>query len=327
MLNESFLKECFYKLNKNAASGVDGVTYDGYEVNLDDNIRGLVERLKAKRYRARLVKRQYIPKGGGKYRPLGIPALEDKLVQQAVSTILGSIWEQDFLPASCGYRQGVGAKTGVKMLLEQLRKPGCNYVVEADIKGFFDNIDHDWLLDMLALRINDSALLGLIRKWLKAGVLEDGSKVIHPVTGTPQGGVISPVLANIYLHYVLDIWFERRVGKLCTGTVSFVRYADDFVCLFRLKADAENFYSWLPGRMAKFGLELAPDKTQIVTFKGKPYTERFTFLGFEFYRGLTRKRAVLAYVIPCVRFMCIVRSPIIPCIQYAYWYIEHSRQR
>lgn len=295
LLNEHFLTECFFKLNKKAASGVDGVTFADYKVNLTANIKALVKKLKTKKYRAKLVKRQYIPKAGGKLRPLGLPVLEDKLVQLAVSTILSSIWEQDFLSSSCGYRPGVGAKTGVKMLLNQLRTQKYNYVVEADIKGFFNNIDHDWLLKMLAQRIDDSAMLGLIKKWLKAGVLEDGATVIHPITGTPQGGVISPILANIYLHYALDLWFDRRVSEACVGKVFFVRYADDFVCLFKRKEDAEEFYEGLAERMAKFGLELAPDKTQIVPFHGKPYTERFTFLGFEFYRGLTKKRVALAY--------------------------------
>jgi group II intron reverse transcriptase/maturase len=295
MLDEHFLKVCFFKLNKKAASGVDGVTWKEYRVNLNDNIHALVERLKAKRYRARLVKRQYIPKAGGKLRPLGLPVLEDKLVQLAVSTILSTIWEQDFSSSSCGYRPKVGAKTGVKLLLTQLRNQRFNHVVEADIKGFFNNIDHAWLLQMLEQRIDDSALLRLIEKWLKAGVLEDGSEVIHPATGTPQGGVISPILANIYLHYVLDLWFEKVVSKHCVGRIFFVRYADDFVCLFKEKKDAENFYSWLPERMAKFNLELAPDKTQIVPFTGKPFTERFIFLGFEFYRGLTRTRKIWVY--------------------------------
>jgi RNA-directed DNA polymerase len=148
---------------------------------------------------------------------------------------------------------------------------------------------------MLKQRIDDAALLRLVEKWLKAGVLEKGSEVIHPSTGTQQGGVISPILANIYLHYVLDLWFEKVVSKECAGKVFFVRYADDFVCMFKQKEDAEKFYSWLPDRMGKFNLELAPDKTQIVPFTGKPYTERFSFLGFEFYRGLTRRRTVWAY--------------------------------
>ncbi len=295
MLDEHFLKSCFYKLNKKAASGVDGVTWQSYREHLNDNVHTLVERLKAKSYRARLVKRQYIPKGGGKLRPLGLPVLEDKLVQLAVSIILSTIWEQDFSSSSCGYRPKVGAKTGVKLLLTQLRNQRFNHVVEADIKGFFNNIDHSWLLRMLKQRIDDAALLRLIEKWLKAGVLEDGSEVIHPSTGTPQGGVISPILANIYLHYVLDLWFEKVINKECAGKVFFVRYADDFVCLFRQKEDAEKFYSWLPDRMGKFNLELALDKTQIVPFTGKPYTERFSFLGFEFYRGLTRRRTVWAY--------------------------------
>ena len=184
MLNEHLLKVCFYKLNKKAASGVDGVTWKDYRENLNDNIQTLVERLKAKKYRARLVKRQYIPKAGGKLRPLGLPVLEDKLVQLAVSTILSTIWEEDFSSSSCGYRPKVGAKTGVKLLLSQLRKSRFNHIVEADIKGFFNNIDHIWLLQMLEQQIDDAVLLGLIKKWLKAGVLEEGSKVVHPAVGS-----------------------------------------------------------------------------------------------------------------------------------------------
>ena len=195
MLNEHFLKGCFFKLNKKAVSGVDGVTWKEYRGNLNDNIHALVERLKAKNYRARLVKRQYIPKAGGKLRPLGLPVLEDKLVQLAVSTILSTIWEEDFSSSSCGYRPKVGAKAGVKLLLSQLRKQRFNHIVEADIKGFFNNIDHNWLVRMLEQRIDDSALLGLIKKWLKAGVSEDGSEVIHPATGTPQG-VLCKALHN-----------------------------------------------------------------------------------------------------------------------------------
>lgn len=179
MLNEHFLKACFLKLNKKAVSGVDGVTYQMYKENLHDNIHALTERLKARSYRAKLVKRQYIPKAGGKQRPLGLPALEDKLVQLAVSTILSTIYEQDFSSSSCGYRPNVGARTGVKQLLTQLRRQGFSYVVEADIKGFFNNIDHNWLLRMLEQRVDDFAMLGLIRKWLKAGVLEEG-KVFIP---------------------------------------------------------------------------------------------------------------------------------------------------
>ena len=295
MLDEKYLKFCFTTLNKKSASGVDGVTHSSYGETLDDNVERLVGRLKAKNYRAKLVRRKYIPKGGGKLRPLGIPVLEDKLLQSAVARILGTIWEEDFLPSNCGYRPRVGAKTGVNKLLGKLRTGKFNYVVEADIKGFFNNIDHDWLIRVLELRVDDSALIGLIRKWLKAGVLEDKSIVVHPTTGTPQGGVISPVLANIYLHYVLDLWFQKVVYKHCSGKVFFVRYADDFVCLFQNKADADKFYKVLPKRMGKFGLELAPDKTQILSFKGKPGKERFTFLGFEFYRGWTKGKKISAY--------------------------------
>ena len=165
-----------------------------------------------------------------------------------MSKILSEIWEEDFSSSSYGYRPGVGAKTGVKKVLTQLRNQGYNFVVEADIKGFFNNIDHCWLLRMLEQRIDDIHLLRLIKKWLKAGVLEEDGKVIHPITGTPQGGVISPVLANIYLHFVLDLWFENHVEKHCSGKIFFVRYADDFVCLFKNEKDAENFYKVLPER-------------------------------------------------------------------------------
>jgi group II intron reverse transcriptase/maturase len=210
-LNQEVLRRCFDRLRKDAASGVDGMTFQEYEKNLEANLEDLVGRLKRKAYRARLVRRKYLPKGPGKFRPLGIPVLEDKLLQVAVTQILLAIYEVDFQPCSYGYRPGVGAHDAIKALTDELQFGGHHFVVEADIKGFFDNLRWEGLERMLEQRIVDGAFLNLIRKWLRAGILEEDGRVIHPQTGTPQGGVVSPVLANIYLHYVLDLWFEREV--------------------------------------------------------------------------------------------------------------------
>lgn len=283
MLNEENLLDSGRYLKKDAASGIDRVSAREYETHLVENIRSLVERLKSKSYRAKLVRRQYIPKGEGKYRPLGIPAIEDKLLQKAVSRILESIYEQDFLVYSFGYRPGIGAQTAVGELTYELQFGGYGYVIDADIQGFFDNIDHDWLIKMLSLRIRDNAFLRLIRKWLKAGILDTDGKVIHPQAGTPQGGIVSPVLANIYLHYVLDLWYEKVV-KPRSGNSYLCRYADDFVCLFRYREDAERFYRELPERLGKFGLSISEEKTRIVRFSkiDMQAQSRFDFLGFEF---------------------------------------------
>jgi len=290
-LNADFLLICWKDLNKNAASGVDGVTVAEYGQNLQANIQALTQRLKSKHYRARLVRRCYIPKENGKERSLGIPALEDKLVQLACAKLLNAIYEQDFLDSSYGYRVGRGASGAVKALTFDLQYGNYGHVVEADIKGFFDNLDHDWLLKMLGERIDDRAFLNLIRKWLKAGILETDGNVIHPNTGSPQGGIISPVLANVYLHYALDLWFEKKVKPLCRGDAMICRYADDWVCAFRYQDDAQKFYRALPKRLGKFKLELAPEKTRTMKFSRflPSIKTRFTFLGFEFYWKEDRK--------------------------------------
>jgi len=284
-LNVELLKWCWPQLNRDAAAGVDGVTVAAYEKDLKANIEALVERLKAKRYRARLVRRKYIPKEDGKERPLGIPALEDKLVQLACAKLLSAIYEQEFLSCSYSYRPERSALDGVRDLTFDLQYGVYGYVVEADVKGFFDHMDHDWLLKMLSLRVDDQAFLGLIRKWLKAGILETDGEVIHPETGTPQGGIVSPVLANVYLHYALDLWFEKIVKPHCCGEAIMCRYADDWVGAFRYQEDAERFYRVLPKRLAKFNLEVAPEKTRILRFSRfhPSLSRRFTFLGFEFY--------------------------------------------
>jgi group II intron reverse transcriptase/maturase len=290
-LNRDVLRLCFFRLRKDAASGVDGVTYQEYEKNLEANLADLEGRLRRKVYRARLVRRKLIPKGNGKMRPLGIPALEDKLVQAAVTQILLAIFEMDFLPCSYGYRPGMSAHDAIGALTEELQFGGHNFVYEADIKGFFENIRWDRLEEMLEQRIADGALRNLIGKWLRAGILEEDGRVVHPQTGTPQGGIISPVLANIYLHYVLDLWFQNEVLPKQRGRCRLFRYADDFVVGFEYRHEAEAFDPALKARLAKFGLEVAADKTKTLRFgrNGGPHNGRFDFLGFEFYWEPDRK--------------------------------------
>jgi RNA-directed DNA polymerase len=289
-LNEELLRDSWRLLRKDAALGVDRVSAAEYEANLEENIHQLVERLKRKRYRARLVRRHYIPKGEGKMRPLGIPATEDKLLQLAVKRLLEAIYEQDFLSCSYGYRPRVGALEAVDQLTVKLQFGGYHQVVEADIKGFFDNLSHEWLQRMLGERIDDQAILRLIKKWLKAGVLDTDGKVLRPEGGTPQGGIISPILANVYLHYALDLWFERVFQRSCRGGAFLHRYADDFVCGFGREEEAQRFYVELEERLRKFGLELAADKTRVIPFSRNRRGETsFDFLGFEFRWGTDRK--------------------------------------
>ena len=290
MLDEEFLLESWRDIRKDAAFGVDRVSAEEYEQNLGENIRDLVERLKRGRYRAKLVRRKYIPKGDGKMRPLGIPATEDKLLQVAVKRILETIYEQDFQRCSYGYRPGVGALDAVDKLTVKLQFGRYNFVVEADIKSFFDNVDHEWMTRMLKERIDDGPFLRLITKWLKAGILEPDGEVIHPVTGTPQGGIVSPILANVYLHYVLDLWFQKVVKKHCRGEACLIRYADDFVCGFQYQKDAERFYNAMGKRLGKFGLKLSPEKTKVIEFRRDQQSGKnsFDFLGFEFRWGKDR---------------------------------------
>ena len=291
LLNEDFLHECWRDIRKDAAYGVDRVSAEDYEQHLDENIHDLVEQLKRKQYRAKLVRRQYIPKGNGQWRPLGIPAVEDKLLQLAVTRILQAIYEQDFLRCSYGYRPNMGPLDAVDWLTIKLQFGRYNFEVEADIRAFFDNIRHDWMVRMLEERIEDKQLLRLIKKWLKAGVLDTDGQVLHPTTGTPQGGIVSPVLANVYLHYALDLWFHQVIKPRCHGEACLIRFADDFVAAFQYQDDAESFYQELSQRLGKFGLELAADKTRVIPFSqhhdlGKT---SFNFLGFEFRWETDRK--------------------------------------
>jgi RNA-directed DNA polymerase len=295
LLNEANLHWCFPQLNRKAAPGVDAVDWSAFEANLGDNIGQLADNLKEKRYKARLVRRRYIPKPGGKQRPLGIPVIGDKLVQTAVALILSAIFEQDFLTCSHGYRRGKGPQRAALELSQRLHRGRFRWVLDADIRGFFDNIDHDWLMRMLEERIDDRVFCGLIRKWLKAGILEEDGKVILPVTGTPQGGVVSAILANIYLHYVLDLWFEKVVKPRCDGDALLMRFADDYVCCFQYHRDLQKVRRVMDKRLGKFSLELSKEKTRVIEFTRfeTENSETFTFLGFEFRWGLSRQNKPL----------------------------------
>lgn len=291
MLNVVNLLFCWKFVNKKAAPGIDNVTAQEYEKDINTHVESLVERLKRKGYRAKLVLRKWIPKGVDKFRPLGLPAIEDKLLQTCVAKILEAIFDVAFYSFSYGYRRNHSPREAALKLKDMLQFGRFRYVVEADIKGFFNNLDHDIMLKMLEHRINDNAFVRLIKKWLKAGILETDGQVVHPVTGTPQGGIVSPWLANIYLHYALDMWFEEVVKKNCRGMVYLIRYADDFVCLFEHQSDAVRYYVTLPKRLGKFNLELSKEKTNIIAFSRFPETEgsSFVFLGFEYRWGLSRK--------------------------------------
>jgi RNA-directed DNA polymerase len=290
MINKEALMIAWKGINKNSAEGIDKETAKEFKLNLDENLNVMLSALKSKKYKARLIKRVNIPKGEGKTRPLGLPVLRDKIIQKAATNILEAIYEQDFLKSSYGYRPRTGAQKAVSDIRIELMGK-YDYVVEADIKSFFDNIDHNWLIRMLEQRIKDNTFLRLIKKWLKAGVLDVDGKVLMPKTGCPQGSVISPVLANIYLHYSLDLWFERVVKRVCKGEAYICRAADDFICAFRYKEDAERFYRSLGKRLGKFKLQLAEDKTKIINFSrfNKYENTSFDFLGFEFRWMVSRK--------------------------------------
>jgi group II intron reverse transcriptase/maturase len=296
MLNTEYLMACWRLINKRAACGVDRQDARTYEKNLRANIEALVAAVKEGRYRAKLVLRRYIPKLNGKNRPLGIPAIADKVLQMGVTKILEEIYEQDFLDCSYGYRPRVGALDAIRDLSAELRSGHYHFLVEADIRSYFDRIDHEKLIELLNKRVDDKPFVRLIRKWLKAGILETDGRVIHPQTGTPQGGILSPMLANIYLHHALDEWFEQTVKVHCRGAAYLCRYADDFVCAFEYQSDAERFYRALAGRMESYGLEVAQEKTNLLRFSPVRWKDNgtFEFLGFEFRWGRGRRgRAVI----------------------------------
>ena len=297
LLNKENLIECFYLLKKNVAVGVDGVTYKEYENDLEANVEDLILRMKKWSYKPQAVRRVYILKSTGKKRPLGIPSIEDKMVQMCLNRILTAIFEADFLDLSYGFRPGRNCHDAIERLDYLLKWNKVNYVIDADIKGFFDNMDHQWMIRMLKERINDKHLLRLLTRFLKNGYLEAGIEYKN-TQGTPQGGIISPVLANIYLHYVLDLWFTKVVKKRTDGFIGMVRYADDYIICTQYSRDAERVMTGLNNRLKKFNLELSKEKSKLVLF-GKFAREKakrkgtkagtFDFLGFTHYCDKDRK--------------------------------------
>lgn len=297
-ITPELLQASFLELKKQAAPGVDGMTWDAYAEDFERRIDDLHTRIHRGTYRAQPSKRGWIPKLDGRLRPLGIAALEDKIVQQAVRTVLECIYEVDFRGFSYGFRPGRSCHRALDALYMGIRKQKVNWILDADIRGFFDNIDHTWLMKFLEHRIADRRILRLVKKWLRAGVSEDGEWSPTKV-GTPQGSVISPLLANVFLHYVLDLWVEAWRKRHAKGEVVIVRYADDFVMGFREESDAERCLTALRERLAKFGLEMHPEKTRLIQFgryaaerrseRGLGPPETFDFLGFTHICGTTRK--------------------------------------
>lgn len=285
-----------YAQKHGKASGIDGVTKDRYNENLHGNIENLLERMKRFSYRPQAVRRTYIPKAGStKMRPLGIPSYEDKLVQGVMRCILDAVYEEKFYDFSYGFRKNRSCHQALREVNSILRQKKVNFVVDADIKGFFDNVNHEWMMKFLEHDIQDRNFLRYIKRFLKSGIMENMKKY-ESDKGTPQGGLISPVLANVYLHYVLDMWFEKAVKKGCRGEAYMVRYADDFVCFFQYEREAKKFYKALQQRLEKFGLELAAEKSRVIRFgrfaridskDGK--AETFDFLGFTAIIGESRK--------------------------------------
>jgi len=297
-ITPELLRASFHALKKQAVPGVDGETWGDYAVEFEKRIDDLHDRIHRGAYRAKPSKRTYIPKPDGGMRPLGIAALEDKIVQQAARTVLEGIYEQDFLGFSYGYRPGRGCHQALDALFVGIAQRKVNWIIDADIRGFFDNISHQWLMKFLEHRIADPRMLRLLKKWLRAGVSEDGEWSPTQV-GTPQGAVISPLYGNVFLHYVLDLWIDDWRTRQAKGEVTIVRYADDFVIGFREESDARKCLTALGERLAKFGLALHPEKTRLIEFgryaeerraqRGDGLPETFDFLGFTHISGKTRR--------------------------------------
>jgi len=296
-----WLHEAYRRTRKSGAVGVDGQTARDYAANLEENLGSLLERFKSGRYRAPPVRRAHIPKGEGREtRPIGIPTFEDKVLQRAVMMVLEAVYEQDFRDCSYGFRPGRSAHQALDAVWQGTMKMGGGWVLEADIQGFFEALDHQHLRSFLDQRVRDGVLRRAIDKWLKAGVLEDG-RVVRPEDGTPQGGVISPLLANLYLHEVLDVWFEDVVRPRLRGEALLVRYADDFVAVFASEEDARRVMDVLPKRFGKYGLTLHPEKTRLVPFQrprfrsnakragGSRKPGTFDLLGFTHFWGRSQK--------------------------------------
>jgi group II intron reverse transcriptase/maturase len=294
-MDVDFLREAYHRLRKDGAAGLSGVTVRDYGEELEVNLNDLHARLKEQRYIAPAIKRVWIEKDGGKKRPIGLLEIEDKIVQKAVAMLMGAVYEQDFYSFSHGFREGHSAHQAIGEIRTQCMEHGIRWIYDADISGFFDNIDRSWLRTFIQQRINDGGLLRLIGKWLNAGVME-GGQITYSDRGTPQGGTISPCLANIFLHHVLDDWFEREVKPRMKGHCFIVRFADDFVIGFQNEDDARRVMEVLPKRFKKYGLDIHPEKSRLLAF-GKPAPDKgvtrgdntFDFLGFTHYWARSRK--------------------------------------
>jgi group II intron reverse transcriptase/maturase len=311
LLTPEFLKETWKQMNRRGASGIDGETTKEFEQDLDTRVQDLCERLKQGAYRAPPVRRVEIPKGPGKVgtRPLGIPTVEDRLLQRAVARILEAVFEADFLECSYGFRPGRSPHDALRALRGIIVTKKVGHLYEADIRGYFNHIQHEWLQKMVAHRIGDPVILRLIGKWLNAGFMA-GGVVTRTEEGSPQGGPISPILANIYLHYVLDLWFEKKATRMCEGEAYLTRFADDFVVNFQYRSDADRFAKSLTDRFGKFGLELAEEKTRLMRFgrfvradlaKTGEKPDKFDFLGFTHVCGVDRGGKFALVRIPCVK--------------------------
>ncbi len=308
-VDEELLRLAFRSLRKQAAPGVDGQSYEEYAANVDENLKDVHARLTTGRYQAPVIRRVYIPKANGKLRALGITTIEDRVVQKAVAWVLSAVFEQDFLDCSHGFRPNRSPHTALYRLRQGMLRNWTRYVVEVDVVNYFGSVNWDWLRKFVRHRVNDGGLIRLLNKWLKAGVMENGV-VILSEDGVPQGGPVSPVLSNIYLHYVLDLWFERRFKKTCRGYAELTRFADDFVATFGIYDDAARFRREMDERLAAFGLHVAPEKTALLNFDasllqgaGRPTKKpaTFTFLGFTHFRARTRKGTVHVGRTPSVK--------------------------
>jgi group II intron reverse transcriptase/maturase len=288
LVNKETLKEQHKKQSNEKSKGIDEIGKEEYSLNLDENLNNLIERMKKLSYKPKRVKRVYIPKGNGKLRPLGLPSYEDRLVQGVMANILNAIYEPKFLDVSYGFRPNRSCHQAIKEINDCIMFKKVNYVIEADIKGFFDNVNHNILIEFLEHDINDKIFIRYIKRFLISGYMEN-MKYYESDKGTPQGGLISPILANVYLHYVLDLWFEKAIKSRLKGEAYLVRYADDFIIMCQYEEDAKRIFKVLPKRFNKFGLELAEDKTKILLFgRYKGNKETFDFLGFTHFNSKGR---------------------------------------
>lgn len=293
-IDEKMLKDCYLSLNKNSSPGVDGKYWHNYGVETPWRLAELLSEFKSGKYRAPSIRRVYIPKGKTGQRPLGIPTIEDKVLQESVRRVLTPIYEGDFKDFSYGFRRGRSAHQAIEFMFKEVSFKGLHYIIDADIKNFFGSMGHEILREFLDRRVKDGVIRRTINKWLKAGILE-GKQLSYPEDGTPQGGLVSPLLSNIFLHYVLDEWFSGQIQPLLSGKSFIVRYADDFVLGFENALDAERVMAVLPKRFGKYKLELHPDKTKIINLNSKrgEGERSFDFLGFTHYLGKSRKGKVI----------------------------------